>query len=46
MLSAKTAPVRLEQPMKGALHAVPGIHLSKVDRFAVGTLRGEESYRA
>jgi len=38
MMSAKTAPIRLEQPMKGSLHGVPGLHHSKIDRLAVRAL--------
>jgi hypothetical protein len=44
MLPAKTASIRLEQPMKGPLHGVPGVYPPKIDRLTVGTLRSEQSH--
>jgi hypothetical protein len=43
MLPAQTAPIGLEQPMKGSLHGIAGVYHSKIDRLAVRTLRGEQS---
>ena len=45
MLPTETAPIGLEQPMKGSFHGVPGAYDSKIDRLAVGTLRGKQSNR-
>jgi len=44
MMPAQTAPIRLEQPMKGSLHSVPGVYHSKIDRLTVRTLGREESH--
>ena len=41
-MSAKAAPIGLEQPVKGSFHGVSGVHHSKIDRLAVGTLCGEQ----
>lgn len=41
MVTAKSAPIGLDQPMQGSLHGVPGVYNSKIDRLAVRTLRRE-----
>jgi hypothetical protein len=41
MPPTQTTPVRLQEPMKGSLHGVPGVYRSKIDRLAVRTLRGK-----
>jgi hypothetical protein len=46
MMPAKPAPIRLDQPTKGLLDGVSGVHNSKIDRLAVGTLCREHSYRS
>ncbi len=44
MLPAKTAPKRLEQPMKSSLDGIPGVYHSKIDRLAVGTVGSDETH--
>ena len=45
MMTAKTAPIGLEQPMQGPLHGISGVYNSKINRLAVGTLCGEQPDR-
>jgi hypothetical protein len=42
-MTAKSAPIGLDQPVQGSLDGVPGVYNSKIDRLAVRTLRREHS---
>lgn len=42
--TAKRAPARFKEPVKGSLDTVPGAYASELDRLAVWTVRGEQLY--
>jgi hypothetical protein len=44
VVTAQTAPIGLDQPVKGPLDGVSGIDHSKIDRLAVGALCREQSH--